>query len=357
METVQRFMVGPVTIFGAATLERYTKGILVAGFEKLAAQQVTLPAGTVYQIHGSAGATADDQAIMQLIKRDLVAPKPNARTIVLLHRPDEIQDRHPQLRALLASATHDFGLAFLGDLHTTDSFYASPAAQIRVVPHGFFSAADISSQSAPIVVGTHTTWGDMRSPEHLLRLLGELFRLNEGTQPIVGYFGGKPADALSVDALSATLRRHFPDLSVRFEDAHTFDTAAVSSSEPVILVDNQDTQPEDATITFNTQLYFYGERVRTGESSGSLHMNVSIPVILEMNGSEKIEELEVIKVPYDTSTMVVSSADFSAAAQGILTMITDGSYQTALQHNYEQAQKYNNEYVARQLNEFLNSLS
>ena len=357
METVQCFTIGPVTVYGAATLERYTKGILVEGFEQLASQSVALHAGTMYQIHGSAGAAADDQAIMQLIEQDLAGLEPAGSTIVLLHRPDEIQDRHPQLQSLLASSAHEFGLAFLGDLHTSDSFYDSPKAQVHVVPHGFFSANDISDASGPIVVGTHTTWGDMRSPEHLLHLLGELFKLNESKQPIVGYLGGKPADALGSDMLAAAFKQHFPDLTVRFEDAHSFTLSNASPSEPVVLVDDQDAQPEDLVITFNTQLYFYGERVRTGESSGSLHMGVSIPVILEMNGSEDIEELQVIKVPYDTTSMAISSADFAAAAQDILGMITNGSYKAALQNNHVQAKKYNNEYVARQLNELLGTLS
>ncbi len=99
-------------------------------------------------------------------------------------------------------------------------------------------------------------------------------------------------------------------------------------------------------ITFNIQMYYFGEKVRTGESSGSLHASVSIPVILEMNGSDMIEDLKVIRVPY-TSLDDIGTIDFISGAQKIIDTIDDTSFTSMLEHNSLQAEKFNNTFVAR----------
>lgn len=334
---------GDVTIFGAHTLGRYTRKLLEQGFQRVGNEATP---GTIYQIHGNKDALTDDQIITAAIEAGLSNAE-GSPVVVLLHRPDEIQDRLPELKGVLEKSSRKFGLAFLGDMHVEDVFYDIPNAVKAVVPHGFFDV-DSTVDSRQIVIGTHTTWGDMRSTDHTLRLLGEVFAALPPDAPqILGYIGGKPKAELDMSALQATFQSTFPDLAIEFLDVHAADANALQAKK-VILVDTENKQPVGLLPTFNTQMYYYGNRVRTGESSGSLHSGVSVPVILEMNGSEHIEDLVVIRVPYNHETMGIESADFKQAAGMIIGTIMDGSYSDSLRHNLEQAKKFNNRYVARQ---------
>ncbi len=346
-----------IKIYGAATLERYTEGMLAAGFRKLAEAGNEAPRGTIFQIHGNADARADDETIMESLSKELTE-NPDSPVVVLLHRPDEIQDRLPELHNLLADSPRQLGLVFLGDMHIDDDFYDVPRAVKKVVPHGFFDIDKEPFNPEPevIVVGTHTTWGDMRATTHTLEVIGEVFKQGSGNATVVGYLGGKPASELGIDKLQAEFAQLFPDVDVEFRDAHTADTDAVVDGQNIILVDAQNQQPKDMAITFNTQMYFYGNKVRTGESSGSLHLGASYPVIIEMNGSEKIEGLEVIKAPYNKATGDIESVDFAEAAAQICKVINDRSYIDSLKHNREQALKFNNVYVATQLLNLLKQL-
>ncbi len=66
-----------------------------------------------------------------------------------------------------------------------------------------------------------------------------------------------------------------------------------------------------------------------------------------MNGSEIIEGLEVIRVPYgDVSD--IDSVDYRVGARKIVDGINNGNFVRMLKHNLEQAKKFNNTYVARQ---------
>jgi hypothetical protein len=339
-----------IRILGAATLERYTEGMLAAGFRKLTEAGNEIPKGTIYQIHGNADAKTDDEAIMESLKKEL-AENPDGPVLVLLHRPDEIQDRLPKLHDLLTESPRRFGLVFLGDMHIDDSFYNMPRAVKKVVPHGFFDIDKEPFDPSPevIIVGTHTTWGDMRATIHTLEVIGEVFQQGSGNAPVLGYLGGKPASELDIDKLQKEFAQLFAAVNVEFRDAHIADAKAFVSGRNIILVDTQNQQPDGIKITFNTQLYFYGNKVRTGESSGSLHLGVSYPVIIEMNGSENIEGLKVIKAPYNKATGDIESVDFAEAAAQICKVIDDGSYVDSLKHNREQALKFNNVYVATQL--------
>jgi hypothetical protein len=87
----------------------------------------------------------------------------------------------------------------------------------------------------------------------------------------------------------------------RFCDAPSAVLGSCSASN-LILIDSDSTVGENLTPTFNTQMYHLGSRVRTGESSGSIHNCAGVPVVCEMNGSELIEELRVIKERSGSST-------------------------------------------------------
>lgn len=327
-----------VKVVGAKTLEKYTEGILVQGFKNNSWEVSDDAEIIVYQIHGAPQSEEDDKVILEQIKQDLVKDDSIKRAI-LLHRPDEIQLRFPELVDILKTSKNQIGLTFLGDMHVSD--FDAPNLVKKVIPHGFFSISE-KLQIEPVVIGSHTTWGEMRSIEHIFKLLGEVFRKNSS---IVGYVGGKPKEQLDSGFLKNEWSELNPDIEVEVLDAHkdTFD----SSKKNVIFVDSENVEPENFGLSFNVQMYYLNEKVRTGESSGSVHSSVGVPVILEMNGSEIIEDVKVIKVPY-SSQEDINSVDFKAGAELILNSINDKSYVEMLKHNLEQSKKFNATFVGKE---------
>jgi len=219
-----------------------------------------------------------------------------------------------------------------------DDFFKASKVIRKVIPHGFFNISE-KLQTEPIVIGSHTTWGEMRSIEHIFKLLGEVFRKNGS---VIGYVGGKPKDQLEIEFLKGEWNKLNPDLPAIFLDAHKDKYNSIKKN--VIYVESDNVEPESFGLSFNVQMYYLNNKVRTGESSGSVHSSVGVPVILEMNGSEVIEDLKVIKVPYD-SRDDINSVDFRAGAELILDSINNRSYEEMLRHNLAQSKKFNSTYV------------
>lgn len=342
-----------IIIYGAKSLDRYTKKILRDGFINFGWQAEEGAVGdgknlgtdlVLYQIHGAPQAT-EDEMIMAMIK----AAPAEQKAIILVHRPDEVQTRLPGVATLLSGLSQSKALVFLGNLHQNDPFYAGIKNRF-VVPHGFFDVKD-DFQKEPIIIGTHTTWGEMRSVEHIIKLLAEVFKLDpDNSRNIWGYLGGKPKEQLQIDILKKITAENFGALAVNFIDINKNSAREIlqapARGEHAILVDEENIEPADFGMTFNVQMYYLGKAIRTGESSGSLHMSVGVPVILEMNGSEVIEDLNIIRVPY-RSLADINSVDFAAGAQKIIAAIDDGGYAAMLQHNLGQARKFNNTFVAQ----------
>lgn len=339
---------GKVVIYGAQSLVRYTEGILVQGFQNNSwnvVEDFTQDTdAAVYQVHGAPQAEKEDNTLLRKIAQDILK-EDVVKRVVLLHRPDEIQLRYPKLRDILVSATHPIGLVFLGDMHIDDDFFRAENVIKKVIPHGFFDVS-VKLQIDPIIIGSHTTWGEMRSIEHIFKLLGDVFRLG-GAHPILGYVGGKPQNQLQVDFLTKQWSEHNADVSVVFMDVHSETVSESFRKKNVILFDSRDTMSEKIGLTYNVQLYYLNNKIRTGESSGSLHSSVSIPVILEMNGSEVIEDLRVIKIPY-ASRDDITTVNFKAGAERVLHSINDRSYVTMLKHNLAQSKKFSPKYVAKE---------
>ena len=86
--------------------------------------------------------------------------------------------------------------------------------------------------------------------------------------------------------------------------------------------------------------------MRLGESSGSLHASAGIPVIFEMNGSERLEDLKTVKVPYATEKDA-DSADFKVTAKDLARLIVSGEYRELLNHNRERAATWSAKRVAQ----------
>lgn len=326
-----------VKIYGAKTLDKYTEGILVQGFKNNSWVVENNAEAVVYQIHGAPQSEVYDKVILKKIKQD-TTKKDSVKRVILLHRPDEIQLRLPEIKGIFQAINRPTGLTFLGDMHAKDSFFEAPNLIRKVIPHGFFNISE-KLQTDPIIIGSHTTWGEMRSIEHIFKLLGEIFS-NEGS--IIGYIGGKPKEQLEIDHLKSEWKRHNSNLPVTFLDAHK--NGITLSNKNVIFVDSENINPEGFGLSFNVQMYYLNNKVRTGESSGSVHSSVSVPVILEMNGSEVIEDLKVIKVPYG-SVDDISTIDFKTGAKRILDALRSRSYKDMLKHNLAQSKKFNSAFV------------
>ena len=329
-------------------MERYTNLILKNGFLNNSweveiwkyGQKFIASAGVgIYQIHGAPQAAEEDKIIMRMIQKDA------DNKVILVHRPDEIEKRYPEFKDLSKFSSC---IVFLGGKHINDKFYSGFANRL-VIPHGFFDVREVL-QKDPIIIGSYTTWGEMRSVEIVLRLLKEIFELNNNQFYIIGYLGGRPAGELDIRKLDKLCR----DLNVN--NLKLTDITEINQlREPTIIVDSSDIEPKDFGFTFNIQMYNFEGGIRTGESSGSLHAGVSVPVILEMNGSEIIEDIRVIKVPY-SSLNNIDSVDYVSGAKKIIDSIKDKNYISMLEHNLNQAKKINNTFVAKSYIEIFRQL-
>lgn len=360
-----------VCIIGARTLYRFTYDMLAKGFEANNWRVQVLspgelpntdfpPTALLVQVHGAPQSAQDDSSIIEFIETLLnkhssdvgLAPP---RLAILVHRPDELPLIHPNFHSVLEKSNlkrspMPFHLVFLGDKHVDDPAYSGIGDHMKkhVIPHCFFRATPRFREDA-VVIGTFTTWGEMRSVDNVLKLLLALFKLRTTvSEPrVVGYLGGRPVEDISPAKVKDLCEKIDPSISIATVDARSIsDNLGLSqlySSECLILLD---AESESLTPQFNTQLYHLNKAIRTGESSGSVHSNPGgIPVILEMNGSEVIEGLSVIKVPY-SDVRDIESVDYAAGAAAISRCLDDDTYLSMLEHNIAQSQQFNNQFSA-----------
>ena len=252
-------------IFGAQTLTKFSEAIQ-GGF-----QDLPQPEFELWQVHASPTSRSEDLKLLDEAKIS------NSKKIFLIHRPDELL-LYPELKKFFEQNPH-LNLVFLGDLVLNLPFWQERKDHITIIPHPF---TDLSLPSGnKYVIGSFTSWGEMRKLEHFFELtkhLGNKFDFRLG-----GTLDGRP---LTKHDLPSHIH-----LSVDFFIPH-----------------------------FNVQLYHLNGKVRIGESSGSLHRGISIPVIFEANGIERSEGLKVIKIKYEDD---LKSIDFQRAAEDISTMTSD----------------------------------
>ncbi len=328
-----------VNIFGAKPLNRYTNGILKEGFIQNDWNVLDMNSNNIlYQIHGAPHSEQDDHVIIKQLEADLIR-EDNIKRIILLHRPDEIQLRHSELEKILKSSIKNFGLVFLGNMHINDEFYNANMAVKKIIPHGFFKLIN-KVQAKPIIVGSHTSWGEMRSISHLFKLLKEIFLLDSS---IVGYVGGFPVDDLSINNLELLWKKEELG-NVEFIGIKDIDL--MMGYNNTIIYNSIGIEPESVlNMTFNVQLYYLNSTIRTGESSGSVHSTIGIPVILEMNGSEVIEKLDVVKVQYKDKNDL-NSIDFKSAALSIVKLIKSSKHLKMLENNWNRSNEITPKFVA-----------
>lgn len=130
------------------SLARYAQH-LDAAFAAVGVSVVADADAVLVEIHASAHET-------------LVAPVRGAPLVVLVHRPQEwlLRYSHAQRAAQLGDARV---LVVLGAAWVPQLRLHYPALRVEAIPHGFFSVGDGGAAILePCVVGSVTTWGDMR---------------------------------------------------------------------------------------------------------------------------------------------------------------------------------------------------
>ena len=268
-----------ICIRGASTLRAFTDAI-TGGFRSLGCEVAdNLPIFTLCQIHGSPASEKED---LELLVR--------AADVYLIHRPDEILSRmeireffeeHPRKKIIL-----------MGDLALSDPFWQDRREFITIIPHPFLDLS-LPPQSGRFIMGAYTAWGEMRDFRHFISLAEEVRLLTDKIELVVGGPG--------------------------LHDVPSFMTLSQELFIP----------------HFNVQLYHLNGRKRLGESSGSLHRGITIPVIFEANGIERVEGLHVVKVDANSE---LSRIDFKSAAREIVELVHTG-FSEKLEHNKAMALK------------------
>lgn len=271
-------------IWGASTLASFTKSI-TEGMEKngIQVRGCSHFSAGLAQIHGSPQATSEDEFILKEVERA------NFPIIYLIHRPDEVLENQNLVSALTQLKSEKFIL--LGDLVFQLPFWASRQNRCEVIPHPFTDFT-MPKSGNNFVVGSFTSWGEMRNLEHYLSLVEAL----RGKGPFEFQIGG-----------SGLSKAHLPSdvsLATDFFVPH-----------------------------FNTQFYHLHGKKRIGESSGSLHRGISIPVIFEANGAERLESLISVKVEADDN---LANINFERAAT-IIQQMAFSNLDQSLKHNLKSA--------------------
>lgn len=339
--TFEQLSAPRIALMGSRTLQRYTNDLLAKGFTELGWDIVpyTDTENHLYQIHAAPHAIEDDQNILFQLQKE----SGKAKCIVLIHRPDEAKLLHRELTSILSRIPGRKSLALLGDLFVEDPFYTSIGCDIEVVPHGFYSARPPKGSSKKIVVGTHTTWGEMRMVHHAAEIVARVLALSDPGS-VVGYLGGVPHVELRESKIAAVIASL--DLDAEIEIAPSLGQVQSADSKRVLVINPGSLEPDTMQATFNTQLYMLGDAVRFGESSGSLHTRACIPVIYEANGIERAEGLKAIRIPFETVGGELRF-DMQKAAREIAGSIADGTYVISLRHNAECAKQFSPKYVAK----------
>lgn len=276
-----------IQIHGAKTLTRFTNELL-SGFDSAEGADFSFE---VFQIHASPNSINEDLEILEKMK------KCNLPKVCLLHRPDELL-LHPGLKNFLE--THpETNLILLGDLLLKDQFWNSREKFITVIPHFYFSTALPSKNE--IIFGSFTSWGEMRNLRHFENLVSAVEDLNS-------------------------------NFEIKYKIGGTLNGIPLTSDD--LLTSDIEISTESFIPHFNVQLYHLNGHKRFGESSGSLHSGVSIPVIFEANGMERIEGLNVIKVEASDDLLKIN---YEKAAREIIFLIEQQALEKLLSQNLKSA--------------------
>jgi hypothetical protein len=267
-----------ISLSHASALQGFTSSIAKSLLEVGCIQ--TDPADAQFhlvQIHGAPHSLKED---LHILERSLEV---SGNKKYLIHRPDELL-LNRRLKSFFLEHP-DVKLIFLGDLVLRDSFWGSRTEHIRIIPHPYLDYSLPVRFEEKFVLGAFTSWGEMRSLTHFMNLASAFPSESKIAFFAGGTLEGKP---LTAQDLEGSRIQFAADLFYPH---------------------------------FNLQLYHLHQRKRFGESSGSLHRGISIPVIFEANGMERLEKIEVVKVE---SSEDLRTIHYKKAATEILNLIDSG---------------------------------
>lgn len=332
-----------VAIISGRTLQRYTTGILAHGFSEIGWDVV--PSGDsrnlLFQVHGAPHSLQDDCDVLERFSANGGKAEISSR-IVLIHRPDEVHNYIPDILDRVHRAPSPKSIVLLGDLLLESSLFQGTDCAIEVIPHGFFSSSIPVSPFGKSVVGSHTTWGEMRLFEHGVELVGKTLAFSSPGS-IIGYLGGEPRSLVSEDRVRKLLREL--DIDDSIEVVPSYDQVQQREKKKVLVVRPGPVEDPSIQPTFNVQLFVLGGRLRLGESSGSLHVRSCIPVVFEVNGAERVEELNIVRVPYEAPENL-RGIDMDSAAAEIVELVNSGAHDVMLANNVNSARRFSPRYVA-----------
>lgn len=262
-------------IRGAATLTKFTEAI-EAGFREL--NVLDNPGLELVQIHASPLSLQEDLVLLQ------AAQISDSKKIFLIHRPDELL-LHSKLMEYFIQNPRAL-IIVLGDLVLNLEFWKARREFIHVIPHPYLDVNLPTRHQNKFVIGSFTAWGEMRKLEHFFTLTEEI------------------SQSSLVD-------------KVHFLIGGTINGQSLKRAD----MPEQINLSEDFFIPhFNVQLYHLNGKKRLGESSGSLHRGISVPIIFEANGIERTEGIRVIKIESDDDLKMI---DFKKAAQAVNQLMSD----------------------------------
>lgn len=278
-----------IRLLYAKSLTSFTQSIQ-RGFDELSIQSVNdvgFADRQFVQIHGAPHSKQDDFEILSSYEHACFS-------YALVHRPDELL-LDLELSKLFFKQKFD-EIILLGDYIPAEFKKLRP----RIIPHPYTDLSMPSEKS--ITVGTFTSFGEMRKLNHCLLLMDMLTEnLPANVQFMLG--GLHNGKKLTKDDIN----------------------------RDYIVLNDQPFIPH-----FNLQLYHLNEWKRYAESSGSLHRGISIPVIFEANGIERIEKIKVIKIQASDDLKIIG---FEKAQRQIVDLIRNNQVLNILNHNYSCAKK------------------
>lgn len=286
-------------IKGSPTLDHFSKA-LEACVDSMSCQN------SLYQIHAAPDSLESD---IEIFKELIQTSEPS---LVLIHRPDELVLNLDLLNYLKKTTHHKF--IFFGDLGLQNSIYNK--LNYHILPHPYLSI-ETTSLAYPHTVGSFTSWGEMRDLKHYLDLVLAFRDLD--TTNIQFKIGG------TLNKQSLTPQKFLDWLK----------KSQYNPAQSLYLQETVQIKIEPFIPTFNTQLYHLNGKKRLGESSGSLHRGITIPVIFEANHIEKFEDISLIKINADQN---LQSIDYKRASQDILNLSQNrNSLESTLSRNLDYA--------------------
>jgi hypothetical protein len=267
----------------------------------------------------------------------------SGKLIFIIHRPEEFLLRFPDESDREYLHRADAIVIFNPSMISTYE-NVFPNQVTIAIPHGFFGIGkeidtSLLQENVPVVVGSYTTWGEMRHLNDLYNLMKSLHTSNNDTNKrFIGYAAG------IFQSKHEKLMEWKEKEDVWFvtdeelQKAHVHDSISAreylynNANNRMIIRVHQCDDPSIPTVTlhdwektfidFNVQAYkeILNNNQPKVEASGTLHMDggPSIGVVIDcsaMHDINNLENLQMIFLPWNTTT---NNIDFEESAKRII---------------------------------------